>query len=103
MNDNIFNPLVFRTDSDWVDFITDLLIDMADIEVDDAKKEALRNIIANLPEGSTMAGLITAIKNYEANQLGISPDAYDALTPVLGSLSHEIDIVRRQGARKHEN
>lgn len=103
MNDNIFNPLVFRTDPGWVDFITDLLIDMVDIEVDDAKKEALKNIIANLPEGSTMAGLITAIKNYEASQLGISPDAYDALAPVLISLSQAMETVRRQGAREDEN
>ncbi|HCB3001532.1 TPA: hypothetical protein MYT14_003001, partial [Escherichia coli] len=47
-----------------VEWFADLLREHASIEIDSAKKEDLRSIIAGLPKGASLGDLINAIKDY---------------------------------------
>ncbi|HBH8413890.1 TPA: hypothetical protein KYC66_003560 [Escherichia coli] len=54
-----------------VEWFADLLREHASIEIDSAKKEDLRGIIAGLPKGASLGDLINAIKDYETEQNAI--------------------------------
>ncbi|ELF4054977.1 hypothetical protein RNF23_004603 [Salmonella enterica] len=55
-----------------VEWFADLLREHASIEIDSAKKEDLRSIIAGLPKGASLGDLINAIKDYETEQNAIN-------------------------------
>ena len=61
------------TEVNWmVEWFADLLRENASIEIDNAKKEDLRSIIAGLPKGASLGDLINAIKDYETEQNAIN-------------------------------
>ncbi len=61
------------TEVNWmVEWFADLLREHASIEIDSAKKEDLRSIIAGLPKGASLGDLINAIKDYETEKKSIN-------------------------------
>ncbi|EDH9632132.1 hypothetical protein CC524_21815 [Salmonella enterica subsp. enterica serovar Saintpaul] len=61
------------TEVNWmVEWFADLLREHASIEIDSAKKEDLRSIIAGLPKGASLGDLINAIKDYETEKNSIN-------------------------------
>ncbi|EIC0887302.1 hypothetical protein LA938_004191 [Salmonella enterica subsp. enterica serovar Mikawasima] len=61
------------TEVNWmVEWFADLLRENASIEIDNAKKEDLRSIIAGLPKEASLGDLINAIKDYETEQNAIN-------------------------------
>jgi hypothetical protein len=50
------------------------------------KKTVVLSILAELPEGATMRDLYEAIKAQEAASIGVTPEQYMALSPLLMAL-----------------
>ncbi|EBM5962866.1 TPA: hypothetical protein ACIVGF_002891 [Salmonella enterica subsp. enterica serovar 16:l,v:-] len=85
---NTFNPVDVRKETGGVEYLANLVITMSGVEVDDARKETLKNIIMALPDGATLATLVKAIKENEAEQLGVSPEIYETLMLFLSDLNN---------------
>jgi len=79
-----FNPLdVGRAEPE---FIVQLLEQFAGAKLSAEKKTSILNVISDLPKGAGMRDLYEAIKVQEAASLGITPEQYETLSPVLEAL-----------------
>lgn len=79
-----FNPVdAARTEPE---FLVQMLERMLDEKFSTENRAGLLAIVAALPEGATMLDLFEAIKAQEAASLGITPEQYEALSPLLVAL-----------------
>jgi hypothetical protein len=68
------------------EFVVQFLEQVIGAKLTTEKKAAVLSVISDLPEGATMRDLYEAIKVQEAATLGVTPDQYEALSPVLEAL-----------------
>lgn len=68
------------------EFIVQLLEQYAGMKLNDEKKQLVLSILAGHPEGATMRDLYEAIKVEEAASIGIKPEQYEALAPLVEAL-----------------
>jgi len=79
-----FNPLeAGRTEPE---FIVQFLEQVVGAKLSAEKKTSILAIISDLPKGAGMLDLYEAIKVQEAASLGITPEQYETLSPVLEAL-----------------
>lgn len=74
-----------------------MLEQSAGVKLNDAKKTVMLTILANLPEGATMRDLYEAIQLEEATSIGIKPEQYEALAPLLEALGR----MQAEGVHAH--
>lgn len=86
---NKFNPIVEAMKRDDVDTLIDVLLSAMDIDINADDKTAFKNIITNLPKNATLLTLANTIKSLNAKELGLSNKTYDAIQPLLVTLSHK--------------
>ncbi|MBJ2259190.1 hypothetical protein [Pseudomonas psychrophila] len=90
-----FNPLEAARKSP--EFMVQMLEQSAGVKLNDAKKTVMLTILANLPEGATMRDLYEAIQLEEATSIGIKPEQYEALAPLLEALGR----MQAEGVHAH--
>jgi hypothetical protein len=68
------------------EWFADFLASLPGVKLAPERRDALVTLLRSMPPGTTMSGVIDRIKKHEAEQLGISPENYDALAPLFEAL-----------------
>ncbi|TCV62767.1 hypothetical protein [Pseudomonas fluorescens] len=68
------------------EFFVQFLEQLIDAKLSAEKKTLILAIISDLPKGAGMRDLYEAIKVQEAASLGITPEQYETLSPVIDAL-----------------
>lgn len=69
------------------DELATLFAAIADVELTAEERHATVQIIETLPEGATMRDFIAACDTHLAQHLGITPEQFEALRPLLRALA----------------
>ncbi|WP_322075475.1 hypothetical protein [Burkholderia cenocepacia] len=91
---SVFNPLALplaAKEPKDREYLVDLLPRFAGVELNEKQRDMLRTVLETLPPGASMASLMLAIKQKEAEMLGITPQQYDALAPLFEALAGKGD------------
>lgn len=86
--------LAYQADAEWV---VQLLEKMSHVKLAGNTERAMLDVVAELPDGAGLRDLIASLKGKDAVGLGVTPEEFEGLAPLLASL----EALQAEGAYAH--